>query len=268
MAAKAKVREHRCVCGHRVTSHFDDSRSSDCCFPGCECLKYEWDGIENNIRPTDQERQMSESKLRTALHLRATELHIDQNGSGFPLTGYSLCHKYTFETCQSPKCVSAREALAAETQPAPDGSTKDYNVRQNVIADTTEVKPAPVYDAKRNQREIDVLFQPPPPSNVSAEIAREWRLRKRHGLISDKQYEAELAALLDRAVTQTISDITNGQPGAWLTPAAQAALLNRMALDQLIEARRLLGTGQENFLRWLRMRIATLESKQKVSGGS
>jgi hypothetical protein len=52
-------------------------------------------------------------RLREALRLRAEELHIDQNGSGLPLKGYSDCHKHIFETCTSPKCVEVREALAA-----------------------------------------------------------------------------------------------------------------------------------------------------------
>jgi hypothetical protein len=59
----------------------------------------------------------SGQELREALRLRATELHVDQNGSGLPLRGYDQCHKHGFETCKSPKCVDARAALALPLAP-------------------------------------------------------------------------------------------------------------------------------------------------------
>lgn len=51
--------------------------------------------------------------LKASFQLRVIELHIEQNGSGLPLKGYGDCSHHTFETCTSPKCITAREILFA-----------------------------------------------------------------------------------------------------------------------------------------------------------
>lgn len=65
--------------------------------------------LEANLAAITKERD----ELKASFQLRVIELHIEQNGSGLPLKGYDDCSRHTFETCTSPKCITAREILVS-----------------------------------------------------------------------------------------------------------------------------------------------------------
>jgi len=83
------------------------------------------------------------------------------------------------------------------------------------------------------------------PSERARQVAREWLIRQ------DNRFHHE--TYMSNTVTE-LADL--------LTRYASAA-----RLDGLIEARRVLGTGQANFERWLALRITAERAAQQKAPG-